>query len=111
LPLTPEPLPRTADLHGASDPSGRARWQRLLDVYGGLLTDHQRDACRLYLDEDWSYTELAEHFGVTRSAAHDLVRRAVAQLDHCEARLGHAAELARRDAVEAELRSRLARAH
>jgi predicted DNA-binding protein YlxM (UPF0122 family) len=68
--------------------------QRLLDVYGPLLTDHQREACRLRLDEDWSYSELAETFGCTRSGAYDLVRRALAQL-------------ARRDAVEAELRSAL----
>ena len=95
--LTPSHAP-TAD---------RVRSQRLLDVYGALLTDHQREACRLHLDEDWSYTELAEHFQCTRSAAHDLVRRALTQLAHYEERLGHASELSRRDAVEAELRARL----
>ena len=83
------------------------RRQRLLDVYGGVLTDHQREACRLHLDEDWSITELAEHLRCTRSGAHDLIRRAVAQLESLEQRLGLAAELGRRDAVEAELRSRL----
>jgi predicted DNA-binding protein YlxM (UPF0122 family) len=87
-----------------------ARWQRLLDVYGALLTDHQREACRLHLDEDWSFTELAEHLGCSRSGAHDLVRRAIAQLEHLEARLGLAAELARRDEVEAQLRDSLAAA-
>ena len=85
-----------------------ARLQRLLDVYGPLLTEHQREACRLRLDEDWSYAELAEEFGCTRSGAFDLVRRAVAQLEGFEARLGHAAELARRDDLEEELRARLA---
>jgi predicted DNA-binding protein YlxM (UPF0122 family) len=74
-----------------------------------LLTEHQREACRLRLDEDWSYSELAEELGVSRSGAFDLVRRALAQLTHYEQRLGHAAELARRDALEAELRGRLAR--
>ena len=69
--------------------------QRLLDVYGALLTDHQREACRLHLDEDWSYSELAEHYGVSRAGAHDLVRRACSQLEHFESRLGHAAELER----------------
>jgi predicted DNA-binding protein YlxM (UPF0122 family) len=78
-------------------------------VYGAVLTEHQREACRLHLDEDWSITELAEHLGCTRSGAHDLVRRAVAQLEHLEARLGLAAELARRDAVEGALRARLER--
>ena len=97
------PLPPT-------DPTASvARSQRLLDVYGALLTEHQREACRLHLDEDWSFAELAEQFGCSRSAAHDLVRRAIVQLEHYETRLGHAAELARRDDVEAELRRRLAR--
>jgi predicted DNA-binding protein YlxM (UPF0122 family) len=93
----------------ASRSDGLGRRQRLLDVYGGVLTDHQREACRLHLDEDWSITELAEHLDCTRSGAHDLIRRAVAQLEHFEERLGLAAELDRRDAVEAELRGRLRR--
>jgi uncharacterized protein len=84
------------------------RHQRLIDLYGGPLTDHQREACRLHLDEDWSITELAEHLECTRSGAHDLVRRAIAQLEHLEERLGLTAELDRRDAVEAELRTRVA---
>ena len=90
--------------------TSRVLQERLLDVYGGMLTDHQRDACRLHLHEDWSFTELAEHFACTRSGAHDLVRRALAQLKHFEDRLGHAAELDRRDRVEAVLRARLATA-
>jgi predicted DNA-binding protein YlxM (UPF0122 family) len=92
----------------ASTPAVNARRQRLFDVYGRVLTDHQREACRLHLDEDWSITELAQHLGCSRSGAHDLVRRAVAQLEHLEARLGLAAELERRDLVEAGLRGRLA---
>ena len=87
--------------------SERIHHQRLLDVYGALLTEHQREACRLHLDEDWSYGEIAERFRCTRSAAHDLVRRATAQLARFEERLGHEAELRRRDAVEAELRLQL----
>jgi predicted DNA-binding protein YlxM (UPF0122 family) len=86
----------------------RSRAQRLLDVYGPLLTAHQREACRLHLDEDWSFSEIAEHFACTRSGAHDLVRRALGRLDRLETRLGHAAELTRRDALEAALRARLA---
>jgi uncharacterized protein len=92
----------------ATDPTELvARQQRLLDVYGALLTERQREACRLHLDEDWSFAELAEELGTSRSAAHDLVRRALVQLEHYESKLGHAAELARRDAVEEELRAQL----
>jgi predicted DNA-binding protein YlxM (UPF0122 family) len=90
----------------AASPDHAAR-QRLFDVYGAVLTDHQREACRLHLDEDWSITELAEHLRCSRSGAHDLVRRALAQLEGLEARLGLAAELARRDAVEAGLRTQV----
>lgn len=78
-------------------------------MYGPLLTAHQREACDLYLDEDWSYTEISERFGCSRSAAHDLVRRAAARLDDLERRLGHAAELMRRDALEDDLRRRLSK--
>jgi predicted DNA-binding protein YlxM (UPF0122 family) len=92
----------------ADGTAGLVRSQRLLDVYGALLTPHQREACRLRLDEDWSYAELAEYLRCTRSAAHDLVRRALNQLAHYEECLGHAAELERRDVREAQLRSRLA---
>jgi hypothetical protein len=35
------------------------------------------------------------------------VRRALAQLEHFEDRLGHAAELERRDRIEADLRARI----
>lgn len=96
--------------HAVPDPTiERLRQQRLLDVYGALLTAHQREACRLRLEEDWSYSELAEALRCTRAAAFDLVRRAMARLERLEDRLGHAAELERRDRVEAELRARLAR--
>jgi predicted DNA-binding protein YlxM (UPF0122 family) len=93
-----------APISAASEHAAR---QRLFDVYGAALTEHQREACRLHLDEDWSITELAEHLGCTRSGAHDLVRRALAQLEGLEGRLGLAAELDRRDGVEAGLRARL----
>ena len=89
------------------DVAARRRHQHLLDVYGAMLTDHQREACHLYLDEDWSFAEISERFGCTRSGAHDLVSRATARVDELEERLGHAAELDRRDAIEAQLRSRL----
>ena len=100
MPLTERAIPRAL--------FSRVAQERLLDVYGALLTEHQREACRLHLHEDWSFAELAEYLRCTRSGAHDLVRRALSQLDHFEERLGHAAEMERRDRVEAELRARIA---
>ena len=72
-----------------TDHSGRVHQQRLLDVYGAVLTERQLEACRLHLDEDWSFAELAEHFGVSRAAAHDLVKRGLAQVEELERKLGH----------------------
>jgi predicted DNA-binding protein YlxM (UPF0122 family) len=88
-------------------PASRLVHQRLFDVYAPLLTDHQREACRLYLEDDYSVSELAEHFGCSRAGAHDLLRRALTQVAHYEDRLGHAAEFARRDALELDLRARV----
>jgi len=104
LPLTPALTPSPAPPPAVA----LVRWQRLLDVYGALLTDHQREACRLHLDEDWSYAELAENLGTSRSGAHDLVRRALEQLARYEQRLGHAQALAERDLREAALSQRIA---
>jgi len=64
------------------------RLSRLLDAYGPLLTSRQREACHLHFDEDWSFSEVASHMGVTRSGAHDLVHRAVIQAEEYELRLG-----------------------
>ena len=82
-----------------TDTSQRAHQQRLLDVYGAVLTERQLEACRLHLDEDWSFAELAEHFGTTRAAAHDLVRRGLAQVEELERKLGHSELLRRAEAA------------
>lgn len=72
-----------------------------------MLTASQREACRLHLDDDLSYAEMAQNFGVSRSAAHDLVRRGIAQLEEMESALGYSDELQQRDITEAELRARI----
>jgi predicted DNA-binding protein YlxM (UPF0122 family) len=72
----------------ALDIVSRRRVQRLLDAYGGLLTEHQRQTLRLHLDRDWSYAEIAAPQGVSRTAVYDLVRRSEAALDAYEAKLG-----------------------
>lgn len=47
----------------------------LLDLYGELLTPHQREIGQLYWQEDWSLAEISHTTGVTRSAVHDLLER------------------------------------
>ncbi|MCL4515949.1 MAG: YlxM family DNA-binding protein [Firmicutes bacterium] len=60
----------------------------LLDFYGPLLTEKQREMVRAHFEDDLSLGELAEEAGVSRAAVHDLVHRAVEALEGYEARLG-----------------------
>ena len=66
----------------------RHRQLRLLDLYGALLTDHQRRILHLAWELDWSYGEIATREGVTRTAVYDVVRRTTVNLDDYERKLG-----------------------
>jgi len=59
----------------------------LLDIYGMLLTQRQREALSACYQEDLSLAEIAEITGGTRQAAHDLIRRGENQLQHYEEQL------------------------
>jgi uncharacterized protein len=63
----------------------------LLACYGGLLTQKQRQAVRLYAGEDQSLSEIADQMGVSRQNVHELVTRAEQKLRKCEEAL-HLAE-------------------
>ena len=59
----------------------------LYDVYGELLTPHQR---RVYEDvvlNDMSLSEIAEEQGISRQGVHDLIRRCDRALKGYESRL------------------------
>jgi uncharacterized protein len=85
----------------------RERNIALLERYGSLLTEHQREVLDLHLGSDWSLAEIATRQGVSRSAVHDLIRRSVQVLEDSERRLGLLAEADRqreeRRALAAEL--------
>ena len=66
----------------------RLRRLRLLDLYGPLLTEHQRRILHLAWEEDWSYGEIAEREHVSRTAVYDVVKRTEANLDGYEQKLG-----------------------
>ncbi len=82
---------------------------QLLDVYRGALTERQREALRLHLEEDWSITELAQSLGTSRAAAYDLVRRGVARMEELEDQLAVCQRLTAaeqtRETLERRLRS------
>lgn len=66
----------------------RQRQLRLLDRYGSLLTEHQRRILHLAWEEDWSYGEIAQREGVSRTAVYDVVRRTALSLNDYESKLG-----------------------
>lgn len=60
---------------------------RLLDCYGQLLTDRQRDCMEQYYEQDRSLAEIAENLGVSRQAVHDNLHRATTLLEEYEKKL------------------------
>ena len=60
----------------------------LLDYYGNMLTDKQREVVEWYYNDDLSLAEIAEHTGITRQGVRDSIKRAEAQLLECESKMG-----------------------
>ena len=60
----------------------------LLDFYGDMLTDKQREVVECYYNEDLSLAEIAEEKGITRQGVRDAIKRAEQQLIEMEERLG-----------------------
>lgn len=60
----------------------------LLDFYGDMLTDRQRDFIGYYYNDDLSLAEIAENTGISRQGVRDTVKRAESQLIEFEDRLG-----------------------
>lgn len=63
----------------------------LLDFYGDMLTQKQRDFLVYYYDDDLSLSEIAENEGITRQGVRDTIKRAENQLFEMEKAL-HFAE-------------------
>ena len=60
----------------------------LLDFYGDMLTEKQRDVVELYYNEDLSLSEIAAHSGIRRQGVRDSIKRAESVLLDLEERLG-----------------------
>ncbi len=54
----------------------KVRLAKLLSFYARLLTENQREIATLFTDEDYSLTELAEQFHITRQGVYDAVSKA-----------------------------------
>ena len=64
----------------------------LLDMYGDMLTEKQKDTLTLYYDEDLSLSEIAENTGITRQGVHKCIRSAEDYLIQLEDTLEYAAK-------------------
>ena len=76
----------------------------LLDFYGEVLTEKQREMLRQYYNDDLSLSEIGENFGITRQGARDAIKHGEAALDELEAQLGNARR-------HAQMQEDLARLH
>lgn len=75
----------------------------LLDRYGALLTDRQRECLDLYYNENLTLAEIAEHFHISRQAVHDAMRHGEEQLMAYESALHLVSMKPRKDKAAREL--------
>lgn len=60
----------------------------LLDFYGDMLTEKQRNFIGSYYNEDLSLSEIAANEGITRQGVRDAIKRAENQLVEMEKKMG-----------------------
>lgn len=60
----------------------------LYDFYGNLLTKRQREVMYLYHEENYSLSEIADEFQISRQGVHDALKNAEKSLNDYEEKLG-----------------------
>lgn len=78
----------------------------LLDLYGDMLTEKQKDVMELYYDQDLSLAEIAEHEEITRQGVRDSIKRGEAYLLELEEKLHFAEKFKRLVEVTDEITDR-----
>lgn len=71
-----------------ADADERARILRLLDCYGGLLTQKQQRTASLYFAEDLSLGEISDLLGISRQGVMDSLHSSLRQLHEADMKLG-----------------------
>lgn len=62
----------------------------LLDFYGDVLTEKQRDVMEQYYNDDLSLAEIADNFGITRQGVRDSIKRGESIILELESKIGFA---------------------
>ena len=63
------------------------RQSMLYDFYGELLTEHQKTIYGEYVNNDLSYSEIADLYHITRQGVYDVVKRSDIILEDYEIKL------------------------
>ena len=63
------------------------RMNQLFGFYASLLTVKQQEMLQLYYEEDFSLSEIADHYQVSRQAVRDNLKRAESALEQYELKL------------------------
>ena len=79
----------------------------LMDFYGEMLTEKERDALDYYYNDDLSHTEIAANTGITRQGVRDSLKKAEEILEHAESSLGFLKAWRERQGVITALDKRL----
>ena len=77
-----------SDFNGADAGLERHHKSLLLDFYGAMLTDHQRECFSLYNEDDNSLTEIAAEMNITPQGVSDMLKRTTKKLESYEIKLG-----------------------
>jgi len=59
----------------------------LLDFYGNLFGDKQREILEMYYEEDMSLAEIAQTVGITRQGVYDNIKRGEKEILQMESKL------------------------
>ena len=77
----------------------------LLDFYGEVLSDRKREVLDAYYNDDLSLAEIAQDLGISRQGVRELSKKAEAELNFYEEKLGLAKKFRRTAEHAALLRS------
>lgn len=62
----------------------------LLDFYGDVLTEKQREVMEQYYNDDLSLAEIADNFGISRQGVRDSIKRGEGTILELEQKIGFA---------------------